>query len=293
MMNAEGLRLSRLTLPGKLLATLFLLIVGPGYLAGTANIMFQHEDADGEPGLTLNDLRRTFHGMEKTVTPEAIVTVNSTMLEQVRPDGDMREYLELEGEPSIRGLMTWLEAGAKEENFATAGLAQEGDPSAKDILATCCQECHHADGGEMEDIPFAANAESEIDYAMVLETAEPEFERHEQETQTLVLKPTPEKKLVHITHAHVLSIPVFTMIVGSLFLLTGFGSGIKLLLAPLPMLAVMADIGSWWLARYSEPFIYVIAASGAVFGIAYALQILCILGSMWFGRKEETTPAAD
>jgi len=30
----------------------------------------------------------------------------------------------------------------------------------------------------------------------------------------------------------------------------------------------------------------VIAASGAIFGAAFALQILCILLSMWFGRTE-------
>ena len=53
-----------------------------------------------------------------------------------------------------------------------------------------------------------------------------------------------------------------------------------------PYDAVILDIGSWWLARFAEPFIYVIAAAGAIFGIAYALQILGILGSMWLGRGE-------
>lgn len=52
------------------------------------------------------------------------------------------------------------------------------------------------------------------------------------------------------------------------------------------MLAVVLDIGSWWLARFFEPFVYVIAAAGAVFGAAYGLQILCIFGSMWLARSE-------
>ena len=46
-------------------------------------------------------------------------------------------------------------------------------------------------------------------------------------------------------------------------------------------------IGSWWIARVIEPFIYVIAASGAIFGMAYGFQILCIFGSMWFVRAGE------
>ena len=99
-MNWDSLRLSELTLPAKLLVTLFLLIVGPGYLFGTANIMFQHQDADLEPGLGVDDLRRTFHGMEKQVTPDADITVNSTMLEQVRPGGDMRKHLKKGGVPA-------------------------------------------------------------------------------------------------------------------------------------------------------------------------------------------------
>jgi hypothetical protein len=283
-MSWDSLRLARLPLSGKLLVTLFLLVVGPGYLFGPANIFFRHQDADLEPGLSVDDLRRTFHGMEKQVTPEAEITVNSAMLEQVRPGGEMREHLEQGGEPAIRSLISWLEGGAKEDDFAKTGLAVPNDPSAKEVISANCIECHNADGGEMEDIPYAATAEAEVEYALVMETAKPEFERHQSGPQTLALAPTGPKELVHITHAHILTIPVFTLLVGVLFLMTGFGERVKLILAPLPMLAVLLDISSWWIARVAEPFIYVIAASGALFGAAYGLQILCVLGDMWFGR---------
>ncbi len=116
--------------------------------------------------------------------------------------------------------------------------------------------------------------------------ATPEFTQLQAGPQQLKLAPQGIKKLVLITHAHVLSIPVFTLIVGALFLMTGCSATWKLIVGPLPMLATLLDISSWWLARPFEPFIYVIAASGAIFGTAYALQILCILGSMWLGRKE-------
>ena len=276
-MSWDSLRLSRLSLPAKLLITLFLGIVGPGYLFGTANIMLKHQDADLEPGLTLDDLRRTFHGLEKTITPDAEVTVNSLMLEQVRPDGEMREYLEEGGEPAVSSLMSWLEDGAKEEGFAA------GEPSPQSVVKSCCIDCHHAEGGDMEDLPFAANGEADPEYTLVMEAAKPEFETHESGPQTVVLAPTSINKLVHITHAHILAIPVFTLLVGVLFLMTGFSEKVKLLLAPLPMLAVLLDIGGWWAARFVEPFIYVIAGAGALFGATYALQILAILASMWLG----------
>jgi hypothetical protein len=285
-MNWDSMRLATLPLPAKLLVTLFLLIVGPGYLFGTANIMLKHQDADLEPGLTPDDIRRTFHGMEKEITPDATVTTTSVMLTQVSPEGDMREYLEAGGETAIRALTTWLEQGAKESDFTQAGLAAPGDQSAQEIIGDLCVECHHANGGDMEDVPFASSDDAMPEFSLVIEKAKPDFETNQAGPQIVKLAPISLNKLVHVTHAHILAIPVFTFLVGCLFLMTGLGNGVKLILGPLPMLAVMADIGSWWIARFVEPFIYVIAASGAVFGTAYALQILCILGSMWLGRRD-------
>ena len=286
-MNSDGIRLAKLSLPAKLLVTLFLLIIGPGYLAGTANIFYKHQYADDEPGLTLDDLRATFHGMEKTFKPDDKVTVNSEMLTQVRPDGEMREYLEDGGEPAIRGLIKWLENEAKEDEFTEEGLDQEGDPSAQAIIKAHCIECHNSDGGDMEDVPYAETDESDPQYALVMTTAKPDITVEESGVQTKVYKPTGESKLVHITHVHVLTMPVFTFLVGVLFLMTGISDKLKLIIGPLPMLAVMLDIGGWWLARWIEPFIFVIAAAGGIFGAMYALQILCILGSMWLGRKSD------
>jgi hypothetical protein len=284
IMNWDNLRLARLTLPAKLLVTLLLAVIGPGYLFGVGNIFFQHQMADGEPGLTIDDLRRNFHGLEKTITPESKVTVNSKMLEEVRPGGGMREYLEQGGEPAIRGLITWLENGAKEEEFVQTGLVEAGDPSAMEIIRANCVECHHADGGDMEDVPFAPDDASDPEYPLVLTTAEPEITVDESGPRIVQLAPINTRRLVHVTHAHILTIPVFTFIVGALFLMTGLGSTVKLVIGPLPMLAVLLDIGGWWAARVFEPFIYVIAGAGGLFGLFYAVQILCVLGSMWFGR---------
>ncbi|MFV1968376.1 MAG: hypothetical protein ACC628_23365 [Pirellulaceae bacterium] len=290
-MNWESLRLARLSLAGKLLVTLFLLLVGPGYLCATANIFFQHQDADLEPGLTLDDLRRTFHGLEKEITPEAKITVTSHMLEHVRPGGEMREYLDRGGEPSIRALITWLEAGAKKEDFAKSDLARAGDPSARQVIADQCIECHNEDGGDAEDVPYAEDAVSDPDYDSVSGVATPEYEREEFGPQVLSLKPTGIKQLVHVTHVHIFTISVFALIVGVLFLMTGFGPKVKLILTPLPMLATVMDIGGWWLARFAEPFIYMIAAAGAIFGTAFALQILGTLASMWLGKAAEPSPS--
>jgi hypothetical protein len=285
-MTWESFRLARLSVPAKMMITLFLALVGIGYLVATANIYMQHENADLEPGLTLDDLKRNFHGLEKVITPDAKVTVNSLMLEQVREGGDMREYLEPGGEPAIRALISWLEGTASEEDFVKPALFAEGDPSAQQVLTDQCVECHNADGGDSEDIPFADTMDDDAVFVNLVDYIEQDKITEEAGPQTLVLAPKALKTLVLITHQHILSIPVFTLIVGSLFLMTGFSSAIKTILVPLPMLAVIADIGGWWAARYSEPCVYVIAAAGAVFGTTFGLQILGVFGSMWFGKKE-------
>ncbi len=284
-MNGETIRLARLSVPAKVLVTLFLLIVGPGYLCGTANIYFKHQMDDGEPGLTVDDLRAAFHGLEKKYQPDDTVTVNSAMLTEVRPDGSMREYLDKGGEPAVRALIKWLESEAKEADFDKPGLVEEGDPSAKAIIKAHCIECHNEEDGDSSDIPYATSKDNEPQYELVFAMAEPEITRHESGEQTRVIKPMSTQRLVHVTHAHVLSMPVFAFLVGMLFMATGLPNSVKLLLGPLPLLAIMLDIGSWWLARFVEPLIYVIAGAGGLFGAAYALQILCVLGSLWFGRK--------
>jgi hypothetical protein len=284
-MTWESFRLARLSLPAKLMITLLLAIIGPGYLFGTANIMLKHQDADGVPGLTVDDLRATFHGMTRTFKPDDKRIVNSSMLKQVRPGGDMREHLDKGGEPAVRGLITWLENAAPEAEFAKPGMAEPGDPSAQQIIKAHCVECHNADGGDMEEIPYAATTDSEPEYKLVMATAKPQITIQESGLQTVEIKPTSESKLVHITHIHILTMPIFTFVVGVLFLMTGIPQGIKLLIGPLPMLAVLLDISGWWIARYFEPFIFVIAAAGGLFGATYALQILCVLGSMWLGKK--------
>jgi len=286
-MNWDALRLVRLSLPAKLLITLLLLIIGPGYLFGTANIYFKHQNADGVPGLGIDDLKAAFHGMTQEFPPEDKVIVNSTMLEQVRPDGDMREHLDKGGEPAVRGLIQWLENAAKEDEFKKPGLARPGDPSAQAIIKAHCIECHNADGGDMEEIPYAATATSDPEYDLVMVTAKPETTRETSGVRTIELKPLSTAKLVHVTHAHVMTVPMFTFVVGVLFLMTGIPQSIKLVLGPLPMLAVLLDISGWWIARYVESFIYVIGAAGGLHGATYALQVLCILGSMWLGKRAE------
>jgi len=278
-------RLPALSLGAKLTVTLFLLLVGGGYLVAVAKIYVWHSPADGLPGMSPDDLRAVFHGLEKEVSREVRATLASEMLREVRPGGRMRRYLMRGGESAERALIGWLEAGASEADFAVAGRFQAGDPSARQVIAAQCIECHNAAGGDARDLPYADARDAEPRYELVARVAAPPIGEPTTETSLVRIEPISSRELLHSTHAHILSIPVFTLIVTGLFLLTDVGPRFKSVLAPLPMLAVVLDIGSWWLARPFEPFAYVIAAAGALFGVTYGLQILCILACMWAGRR--------
>ena len=87
-----------------------------------------------------------------------------------------------------------------------------------------------------------------------------------------------------------LSIPVFTLIVSGLYLFSGPQTLARGVLAPIPMFILVLDFGSWWLAREIEAFIYVVAASGAIFGFTFGLQLLVTTISLW--RPAETPSTA-
>jgi hypothetical protein len=284
-MTLGSVRLANLPLAAKLLLTPFLALIGVGYFVALLNIYEHHSDADLEPGLTLNDLRRNYHGLDKQVTSTTQTRNPSPMQRMTGPGGAMRPHLEKGGEQAVRALTSWLADGAKETDFARLGVYPPDDLSAKQVIANQCVRCHNAADGDESDVPYAASASAEPDYALVIKKAAPLLGPLTTESKMMHLAPRSVADLVQITHAHILAMPVFALIVGGLFLLTSLPERFKLLVAPLPMAAMCADFASWWLARPFEPFVYLIAAMGAVFGASLGAQILCVFGSLWFGKR--------
>ncbi len=290
-LSTHRITLDSLPTAAKLLLTLFLALVGFGYLAALGNLYHQYQMADGKEGLTLEDLRVTFHGMEVTVEPDSSLpptAAKSRMLEMVEPGGDMRKQVSKGGPEAIRALEQWLQRGAVESEFRRAGLVQAGDPSAEQVIQRHCLRCHNAADGEKSDTPYGPDLFT-TDYEMVWKYAAPGTAKAASQVgdgpQPRRLGPISVQHLFLTTHIHMLSIPVFTLIVSGLFLMTGLRPAVKGMLGPLPLLVLVLEFSSWWLARHSEPFIYLIAAWGVVFGVTLALQLLTVVASMWTRRS--------
>jgi len=280
----------------KVVLTLFLAMIGVGYLMALGNLYHRFEDADGRPGLTMDDLRAAFHGIAAREEPAAAAASQpavpkSRMLQMVEPGGKMRKNAMKGGEPAVRALEAWLKRGALEAEFHTESLGSAGDPSAESVIERRCLSCHNAEDGEQDDAPYGADP-YEVDYRMVYVYAAPGTAKVGAAGEAL--GPMSEAHLFLITHAHMLSIPVFTLLVTGLFWLSGGGGVVKGVVAAVPMTALAVDFASWWLARLAEAFVYVIAAAGAVYALGLAWQLLAVAIGLWRpgGRRQRSEPPA-
>ncbi len=301
MKQLDPFALRHLPTPARLLLSTFVCLIGLGYLSAVGNLYQRHELSDEREGLTLDDLRANFHGIDaphreqddRSSTPSA---PKSRMLEQIQPGGEMRKELIKGKQESVRALTTWLARGALEKEFNQKSLVETGDPSASRVIQLRCLSCHNIENGEKPDTPYGPDM-FDIDYQMVWKYAAPGSAQEgasQAAGSAASQTPSPRKlgpqslgHLLLVSHIHMLAIPVYTLILGLLFLLTRLPETARNWVAVAPMFALVADFGAWWLARFVEGFVLIIPAAGAIYGLGIGVQILIILASMWLGKASK------
>lgn len=118
--NAQGRRLNlpSLSLPLRVLFTSYLLVTGVGLLMAVAQIMLTHGKADGQPGLSVDDVVYSYYGDRDGSVLEA------------KLDGSMKD----KAPPQVRArIVRWVRDGASEEQWN----AEIGG-----LVATNCTRCH-------------------------------------------------------------------------------------------------------------------------------------------------------
>lgn len=132
-----------------------------------------------------------------------------------------------------------------------------------EIVFTRCVSCHDANPADKEhpypQLPLYTPAEVQA-VAMGRD-----------------IEPTPERILAASTHAHALTLSIQTMILVGLLWGTRLPRIVVSLAAVLLGFSLLADIGSWWLARQNEAFVYVIFGAGGVFNATSAACVLAVL----------------
>ncbi len=151
-------------------------------------------------------------------------------------------------------ILNWIQDGARKDTFE-----KEISP----IVQENCWRCHNP-GGFM--------------YLRPLQT-------YEQVQEVIkVDRGEPAPVWARVAHTHLQSIALIFFLVGAIFAGTGLPERIKTGIVVTPFLALVADFGSRFLARYHLGFVYLMMGAGAVAGLAFATMVLISLYEIWWTR---------
>ncbi|MHC5110942.1 MAG: hypothetical protein ACYTHJ_13815 [Planctomycetota bacterium] len=255
------------------LLTVFVLVIGLGYVAALVNLVGQNELNDTRKGLSADDLVFRYHGAY--VEAEAGEPAPSRLLQQI--DGSMRKNFEDDAGYQI--VRQWIVSGASEESMRTGP-----QPTPAAIIERDCLICHAANSGE--DIAKTSDfgpTDTQIDFAKLSRFAVVEQPGAEKSWQP----PVNWRSLALTTHAHLLSVPVFLSLLAVIFLWGGACRGhglIRGILAAGPLVFFALEVICWWLARIPDVgyfFALAIGATGACFGATFTVQWFLALLSIW------------
>lgn len=151
-------------------------------------------------------------------------------------------------------LLAWLSSARVAEGYDEAG----------EILAARCTSCH---ARKAQDPGATLPLEYWDDVKPLA------FARE--------LPATPLEIVTTSLHAHASSMALLTLAVMALCWCTRWPAWLRGGGALVGGLALIADLGSWLLARESSAFVYVIAAAGALWSLWMALALALVFAELW------------
>jgi hypothetical protein len=309
-------------LPTRVVIAAFLISVGVGYLSALVQLHFQQSSpgqllpgsqevrdnyASEKPAvgqlerLILADENKPFNGsgsMRRAFTVRSLDWKSGlrdlTKDKKLAPE-DAEKELRKARNLEIVAVTDWIHAGHHKETYKEHPLSKEvasqfpAEPdttfftkgengkltaNVSQIIEDRCARCHPNGSGAASHIRLDS-WEGVEDYV------------------------TPEKngsgtsltKLAQSTHVHLLGFSMLYGLTGILLSLTSYPIWFRLAFAPLALVAQLADISCWWLARYDPVFADTIRVTGGIVGLGLLIQISATLVDL-FDRKGRLVLAA-
>lgn len=251
------------TLAQKFNLSLYLIVIGIGYLTAFFFIIETTESKDGASGMTPDDVLIKYHG-DRTTTPIARVLRAGSMPPEDAPVRPSDEEVEFLARFSL----------SDDKSEATFAKAHDGGDSPQALIGRYCGKCHVGTLAEA-DVSFGPT-EQEITFESVEPYLQPD---------------TGAGNLLSLTHTHLFGMATFLFLASAAFVLTTrYGPRLKLALGSLPLLAILGDVGSWWLTHwFGAPFQYVIMGAGAVMGGSVAAIIVLTLYDYWLRKPTDAS----
>jgi hypothetical protein len=310
----DRLVLRNLPLPTRLAVAAFLLAVAAGYLSALVQLHFQHA-SPGEALPTADDVAAAYHGRPGVSQFERLLLADGG--KPFNGSGSMRQAFtnksagwkgavsrrakeknldprQAEGELRAErdgerlALLDWVRAGADRQEYEESGhvlpprlagrpITPEFLESGPDgttrvkvsaILETRCARCHAENVGSS-----AAKFPLET-WEQVHDYCEPE------PTEGGMSLP----KLAQTTHVHLLGLATLLGLTGLIVTFTSYPGWLRAFLGVLPLLAQVADVGCWWLARADPFYAQAVLFTGGAVAVGLSLQVVLSLFNM-FGRS--------
>lgn len=248
--------------------TCLLLIIAGGYGASLYYMVHHVSQKDNDPELTWLDLVATYHGVDK---PAPILAA----LDEEKHRGWLKDA----ATDDLKILRDWLGKGAgvgggadpiQQGYDALPPGASEEALTPADVLDEQCVRCHG---------PSASDADAFRDLSL---ERWPDVRKV---AYSKKLDPISTNILAQSTHAHALSIPMFTLLACACLLATRFPRWMRHGVCALAFLGLLVDFGAMWLARTWEPACFLIVGGGGVYGVALGAAVVGSLLSMWLGRR--------
>jgi hypothetical protein len=318
MGSTDRFVLRQASLPTRVVISAFLISVGVGYLSALVQLHFQQappgeilpgskevRDAySGRSGmgqlekLILASERLPFNGSGsmKAAFFERSIGWAGTIKKRAKADGvddaTAEKKLQVERYLERDALIDWIRAGHLDSTYTAHPLSEalvkrlpkepddgffsQDDATKKwvvnvdKIVTMRCARCHTGAGSRGKD------AAAEIDLT-TYEGLAPYVQPERPGGSSLM-------KLAQTTHVHLLGFSMLYGLTGILLSLTSYPGWFRLLFGPLALVAQLADISCWWLARYDPIFADTIRVTGGIVGLSLLIQIVATLVDL-FDRK--------
>lgn len=238
---------SQLPVSMRVLFTGTLIVLGVGYLFAMIHIFASHAGRDGDPGLSVNDLIIAYSGSKSDTRLEAALK------------GPMSGMLPTDEKDEI---VAWVRRGALEEEYRPMeGAANSPYKPILPIFEKRCLLCHNGTNPHIPNFKEYSGLMSVV----ALDTGIDIF------------------TLVRVSHIHLFGITFIFFIMGSVFCHAYVNPPwIKCIFMITPFVAILLDIGSWYLTKIYPPFAWMVMISGGFMGVAFAGQWIISIYQMWF-----------
>jgi hypothetical protein len=236
------------------IACLVLTILG-GFAASAAHLFFHHENRDEQPGVSVDDIKGAYHGVQTT-------SPLFTAIERGHP-----ETLK---EADRTALMTWLTGGRITEDYDNLDL---GDSAPVEIISRNCLECHARSAAETHPIA----KKYPLDF----------FDDVKKISVSRRVDPVDIRILAASTHTHALALATLSLLVTFLLLATSWNRRLVSALACTCNAALLLDLAAWWLARHHEGLVFLVIGAGGVYSSLTGLSMFLVLLDLALPKKAE------